>query len=60
MQLHVNDFGDSSTQYTKGVIQAGLRTPQGESTTWIVVEDSDDVTVYQKFFKVGITRVLTS
>lgn len=46
--------------YTKAVIQAGLRSPQGERCTWIVVEDIDDVNVYERFFQPDITHVLTS
>lgn len=46
--------------YTKAVIQAGLRTPQGEKCTWIVVEDIDDVNVYKRFFQSTITKILTS
>lgn len=50
----------SAPSYTKAVIQAGLRTPQGEEAVWIVVEDIDDVRVYERFFTENVTRVLTS
>ena len=53
-------LANPSTQYTKSVIQAGLRTPVGETVTWIVVEDSDDVDVYQPLFKEDSVRILTS
>lgn len=51
---------DIAPSYTKAVIQAGLRSPQGERCIWIVVEDVDDVNVYERFFQPDITHVLTS
>lgn len=49
-----------ATQYTKSVIQAGLRTPGGEKTIWIVTEDYDDVKVYESFFEKNKTKILPS
>lgn len=57
----LQDFtGNIAPSYTKAVIQAGLRSPQGERYVWIVVEDVDDVNVYERFFQPSITRLLTS
>lgn len=57
----LQDFTASiAPSYTKAVIQAGLRSLQGERYVWIVVEDIDDVNVYERFFQPNITRVLTS
>lgn len=47
----LQDFTASiAPSYTKAVIQAGLRSLQGERYVWIVVEDIDDVNVYERFF----------
>lgn len=52
--------GQLQPTYTKAVIQAALRTPQGVNRTWIVVEDIDDVKVYEPFFNSSKTKLLTS
>lgn len=52
--------GQLAPSYTKAVIKAGLRTPQGARCVWIVVEDIDDVRVYERFFLNNATRILTS
>lgn len=46
--------------YSKSVVKAGLRTPSGKGKTWVIVEDFDDVRVYEKFFIKGRTVLLTS
>ncbi len=55
-----NLTGLLAPSYTKAVIKAGLRTPQGARCVWIVVEDVDDVRVYERFFLSNVTRMLTS
>lgn len=55
-----NTTGQLQPKYTKDIIKAGLRTPQGAQRTWIVVEDTDDVHVYERFFDDNKTKILTS
>lgn len=47
-------------QYAEDVIRAALRTDMGESLVWIVVEDNDDVNLYERLFLDTTTRVLNS
>ena len=46
--------------YTKSVIKAGLRTEKGLCSVWVVVEDTDDIRVYEKFFRDDHVRILPS
>ena len=55
-----NTTGQLQPKYTKDTIKAGLCTPQGAQRTWIVVEDTDDVHVYERFFDNNKTKILTS
>ena len=52
--------GRLQPKYTKDTIKAALRTPHGAQRTWIVVEDTDDVHVYERFFDDNKTEILTS
>ena len=46
--------------YTKSVIKAGLRTEKGLKSVWVIVEDTDDIRVYEKFFCKDYLRILPS
>lgn len=47
-------------QYTEDVIRAALKTEIGELLVWIVVEDNDDVNLYERMFLDATTRILNS
>lgn len=55
-----DSVADIEPKYTKSVIQASLRTPKGQRTVWIVVEDIDDKKVYEKFFVPDAVKILIS
>ena len=40
----------NNPEYTKSVIKHGLHTDKGKKCVWIVVEDHDDIKVYERFF----------
>ncbi len=46
--------------YTKDVILAARNTPSASRRVWIVVEGSDDIKIYEKFFNPDRTKVLPS
>lgn len=46
--------------YTEDVIRAALKTDMGEQLVWIVVEDNDDVNLYEQLFLDSTTRILNS
>lgn len=46
--------------YTKAMVEAGIRSPSGAKKTWVIVEYSDDVNVYSKFFNPEYAQVLSS
>lgn len=47
-------------RYTKAMVEAGVRSPLGAKKTWVIVEYSDDVNVYSKFFNPEYAQVLSS
>lgn len=47
-------------RYTKAIVEAGVRSPLGAKKTWVIVEYSDDVNVYSKFFNPEYAQVLSS
>lgn len=50
----------SIPRYTEDVIRGALRTDMGAELVWIVVEDYDDVNLYERLFVGGATRIQTS
>lgn len=44
--------------YTKGIIESALRSPLEAERVWVLVEDTDDMNVYKRFFDTDIVNVL--
>lgn len=51
---------ETRTDYTIDIIRMQLNTPLASVRTWIVVEDIDDVNVYEKFVNQNTVKVLPS
>lgn len=47
-------------QYTEAAILIARNSPGGENRVWIVVEDDDDIEVYEKFFNNDRAKVMPS
>ncbi|MEF2685196.1 hypothetical protein [Alistipes finegoldii] len=52
--------GQLQPEYTEGIIRHTRNSPGGENRVWIVVEDDDDIEVYEKFFDTERTKVMPS
>lgn len=52
--------GINAPEGTKSVIRQAMLTPKGKSMVWVIVEDEDDVLVYQRFLDRNKVKILTS
>lgn len=52
--------GGGNPLFTKSIIKMALHTDKGCSTVWVVVEDSDDIEVYQRFLNKDNVKILIS